>query len=76
MRGMNYLMYDLLIKNAEIITVNPEKPLITNGFIGIKDGRLALVSDSLPENVQAREVIDGKTRLQCPGWSMRTATVP
>lgn len=60
-------MFDILIKNAELITIDESKPLIINGYIGIKDGRIDLISDSLPENAEAREVIDGRNKIAMPG---------
>lgn len=60
-------MFDILIKNAELITNDESKPLITCGYIGIKDGRIAFISDSLPENAEAREVIDGRNKIAMPG---------
>ncbi len=60
-------MLDVLIKNAELITIDEIKPLITNGYIGIKDGRIAFISDCLPENAEAREVIDGRNKIAMPG---------
>ncbi len=60
-------MLDVLIKKAELITIDEIKPLITNGYIGIKDGRIAFISDSLPENAEAREVIDGRNKIAMPG---------
>ncbi len=60
-------MFDILIKNAELITNDESKPLITCGYIGIKDGRIAFISDSLPENAEAKEVIDGRNKIAMPG---------
>lgn len=60
-------MLDILIKNTELITNDESKPLIKDGYIGIKDGRIDFISDSLPENVKAREVIDGKNKIAMPG---------
>ena len=60
-------MFDILIKNAELITIDESKPLIIKGYIGIKDGRIDLISDSLPENAEAREVIDGRNKIAMPG---------
>ncbi len=60
-------MFDILIKNAELITIDESKPLITNGHIGIKNGRIAFISDSLPENAEAKEVIDGRSKIAMPG---------
>nr|WP_041706712.1 amidohydrolase [Ruminiclostridium cellulolyticum] len=58
---------DILIKNTELITNDESKPLIKDGYIGIKDGCIDFISDSLPENVKAREVIDGKNKIAMPG---------
>ncbi|EPR14085.1 amidohydrolase [Ruminiclostridium papyrosolvens] len=60
-------MFDVLIKNAELITNDESKPLITGGYIGIKDGRIDFISDSLPENAEAKEVVDGKNKIAMPG---------
>ncbi len=60
-------MFDVLIKNAELITIDESMPLITNGYIGIKGGRIDFISDSLPENVEAREIIDGRNKIAMPG---------
>ncbi|ACL76509.1 amidohydrolase [Ruminiclostridium cellulolyticum] len=60
-------MLDILIKNTELITNDESKPLIKDGYIGIKDGCIDFISDSLPENVKAREVIDGKNKIAMPG---------
>lgn len=60
-------MFDILIKNAELITNDESKPLITCGYIGIKDGRIAFISDSLPENAEAKAVIDGRNKIAMPG---------
>ncbi|AEY66738.1 amidohydrolase [Clostridium sp. BNL1100] len=60
-------MFDVLIKNAELITNDESKPLITGGYIGIKDGRIDFISDSPPENAEARQVIDGRNKIAMPG---------
>lgn len=60
-------MLDLLIKDIETITIDVRQPVIKNGFIGIKDGKISFVSDTLPDNIGYREVIDGKNKIAMPG---------
>jgi N-acyl-D-amino-acid deacylase len=57
--------FDLLIKNAKIIdgTGNPW----FYGDIGIKNGKIALISLNIAENL-ARKIIYAKQRVVCPGF--------
>ncbi len=58
---------DLLIKNVDIITMDNASMVIKNGHIGIKDGRISLISSSLPEDVNSKDEIDGKGKIAMPG---------
>ncbi len=58
---------DLLIKNVDIITMDDLNMVIHDGFIGISDGRICLVTDKLPDNVTYKKEIDGKGKLAMPG---------
>lgn len=59
---------DLLVKNVDIITVDESNRVIKNGYIGIKDGKISLVSNSLPNGFfSCKQQIDGKGKLAMPG---------
>ncbi|PYG88868.1 5-methylthioadenosine/S-adenosylhomocysteine deaminase [Ruminiclostridium sufflavum DSM 19573] len=58
---------DLLIKNIDIVTMDDCNKVIKNGYIGIKDDKISLVSDSLPKGTQWKEQIDGKRKIAIPG---------
>ena len=36
-------MYDLLLTNAVVITMDEKRRVIENGAVGVKDGRIAFV---------------------------------
>jgi len=58
---------DLLIKNVDIITIDDSDTVIKNGYIGIKDGRISLVSDSIPEHTGSKNEINGRGKIAMPG---------
>ena len=50
---------DILIRNAVVVTVNPDFEIIENGAVAIKDGRIDSVgSDGEGNPAEARQVID------------------
>ena len=42
-------MLDTLIKNVTAVTMDDEKNLFANAFIGIKDGKITYVGTELPQ---------------------------
>ena len=61
-------MLDLLIKNAEIITMDDAAPIISDGVVGISGGKLEFVSEFLPDSYcGARRVIDARGNIVMPG---------
>ena len=61
-------MLDLLIKNADILTMDGACPVVIGGAVGIKDGKIEFVSAAVPENAEeARRVIDAKGNIVMPG---------
>lgn len=58
---------DLLIKNADIITMNDESTVIKNGYIGIKDKKICYVSPEYPEAFKAGSEIDAAGKIAMPG---------
>jgi len=59
--------FDLLIKNVDIITMDDKSMLIKDGYIGIKDGKISFVSESLPKDIISKNEIDGKGKIAMPG---------
>ena len=61
-------MLDLLIKNAEIITMDDAAPIISDGVVGISGGKLEFVCEFLPDSYAgARRVIDARGNIVMPG---------
>ncbi len=58
---------DLIIKNIDILTMDDANMLINSGYIGIKDGKISLVSDSLPNGLHSKQEIDGRGKIAMPG---------
>ena len=62
-------MYDLLLTNAVVITMDEKRRVIENGAVGVKDGRIAFVGDSMEaEQFEAKEVLDCKDHVVMPGF--------
>ena len=59
-------MLDTLIKNITAVTMDDEKQIFTDAFIGIKDGKITYVGTELPAE-PAETVIDGQGRIAMPG---------
>ncbi len=63
-------MLDLLIKNANIITMDELSPVIRGGSVGIAGGKLVFVSETVPEAFShegAKRTIDAKGNIVMPG---------
>lgn len=60
---------NILIKNIDMITCDPEAGVIKNGNIGIRDNRVAFVNaqDEQLRSFKADRIIYGKHRLALPG---------
>ena len=57
---------DILIKNALVVTMDRDKPLLRPGQVGIKQGKIAYVGAETPTE-QAARTIDGTGKLLMPG---------
>ena len=55
--------YDLVIRGSML--VDPEKLTITEGNLGVRDGRIAALTR---EDIHGREVIDARGKLVAPGF--------
>ncbi|HBT98777.1 MAG TPA: S-adenosylhomocysteine deaminase, partial [Sulfurihydrogenibium sp.] len=60
-------MFDLLIKNAWVLTMDESFTEYKNGYIAIKDGKIAEVGEN-KENLESREVIDANGNIVLPGF--------
>lgn len=68
-KGKEKNMFELLVKNALIITVDQKHTIYKNGFMASKDGKIAMIGDmaDMPENIQAEKVIDACGNALLPG---------
>lgn len=57
---------DLLIRNVTAVTMDDEKPIINNAYIGITGGKISYLSEHAPK-APAKETIDGGGKLCMPG---------
>ncbi len=61
-------MYDILLKNATIITLNPAREILADHSLAIKDGKIAEILPAAElQEADAREVIAGEGRYVFPG---------
>jgi len=60
-------MFDLVIKNALVLTMDENFTEYKNGYIAIKDGKIAEVGEN-KENLESKEVIDANGNIVLPGF--------
>jgi 5-methylthioadenosine/S-adenosylhomocysteine deaminase len=60
---------DTLITRALVVTMNPDREVITNGAVAMRDSEIVSVgvSDALESELEATEVIDGSRFVVVPG---------
>lgn len=62
-------MYDYLLMNAIVITMDEKRRVIENGAVGIENGRIVFVgSQDEAKNYDAKEIIDCKNHVVMPGF--------
>jgi len=59
-------MMNLVIKNALVLTVNPQNEVLENADIAVADGCLKAIGQ-IPENFQVEKVIDATNKIVLPG---------
>lgn len=65
-RKYDDVMYDLLIKNARVVTMDSDNRIIERANVAIKNGLILLITtDNLP--VTAQQVIDADEKIITPG---------
>ncbi|HEX9637091.1 MAG TPA: amidohydrolase [Acidobacteriota bacterium] len=62
--------YDLLVLGGTLVTMDRSAPLIADGFIAVRDGRIAALGtrQRLPAGATAAETLDAEGRLVLPGF--------
>lgn len=61
-------MFDLIVKNGWILTIDENFTEYRNGYIAVKDGVIQEVGSNLPDSYQAKEIIDAKGNIVLPGF--------
>ena len=62
-------MYDVLLSNATVITMDERRRVLDNGAVGIENGRIAFVgTNEEAESLEVKEVIDCKNHVVMPGF--------
>jgi len=59
-------MFDILIKNSTVITMNKQNEIICSCDVGIKDGSITAIEQNI--NGSAEKIIDGSERYLLPGF--------
>ena len=54
-------MYDLLVKDALIVTCNPEHSVIDGAVMAVRDGKIALIA---PAQSDAANALEAKNYIQ------------
>ena len=76
-------VYDLLITNATLVTMDPQRRIIANGVLGVRDDRIVLIGGPvglrqlpLMGQKEAAETIDAHGALVLPGFINGHTHVP
>jgi 5-methylthioadenosine/S-adenosylhomocysteine deaminase len=59
-------MFDTLFSNADILTMEKSRPILHGGFVGVKNGMIAYISEEKPEE-SAKRTIDCTKKVLMPG---------
>ena len=62
-------MFDTLLINAYVITMDEKRRVLENGAVGIENGRISFVGDTEEgKKFGAKEVVDCKYHVVMPGF--------
>lgn len=61
-------MADLLIDNVTVLTMDPERRIIPNGYVAITGNQIEDIGTGQPSGPAAKERIDGKGGVAAPGF--------
>ena len=67
---------DLLITNATIVTMDPQRRVLENGTIAIRGDEILSVNSIDPKTIQAKQTIDARSKLILPGFINGHTHVP
>ncbi len=65
---MRALKVDLLIKNCLIITIDPERRVISKGFVAVKDSKITSIGPGEPSGLSSDLAIDASNKIALPGF--------
>lgn len=62
--------FDIIIKNATILTINEDSEIIENGYIAINKDKISAIGkmSELKANSKAKQIIDAKGKIAMPGF--------
>ena len=61
-------MADLVIENATLLTMDPDRRIIANGWVAVTGNRIEALGNGAAGNVPAKVRIDGKGGVAMPGF--------
>ncbi|MFD0666993.1 amidohydrolase family protein [Ramlibacter sp. MAHUQ-53] len=61
-------VFDLLLRDALVLTADPAQPLLRGGCIGIQGGRITWLAAEPPERFEARRTLSLQDRIVTPGF--------
>ena len=61
-------MADIVVDNVTLLTMDPQRRIISNGWIAVTGNRIGALGSGAPESIAARERIDGKGGVLMPGF--------
>jgi len=63
------LVADTLIRNAYVVTVDPKRRVLTDGWLAFKNGQIVGLGPMAECDVSAKQTIDARGRLVMPGMA-------
>ncbi len=61
-------MFDLIVRDATFVTADPVRPLIRDGCMGVRDGRIAWLDDHAPPDASAKRSLSLRGHTVTPGF--------
>lgn len=62
------LELDLLVLGADLLTAEPDRPLLRDAALGVRDGRIVWLDTAAPPQVRARQTLRLPGRVVTPGF--------
>ena len=67
---------NILIKNVNVLQVNPKATILKNVFVGIENDIIKFINENLPDDFKYNYEIDGKHKLLMPGMTNAHTHIP